>query len=98
MLINQLLPAPAADPWMVHHEGNYYFCESRKHTSIHVRKARSILDIGQDDGVKVWTPPKRGPYSKNVWAPELHWLDGKWYIYFAADNGKNENHRMWVLE
>ena len=33
-----------------------------------------------------------------VWAPELHFINGKWYIYFAADNGDNKNHRMHVLE
>lgn len=22
--------------------------------------------------------------SCHVWAPELHWLDGAWYLYFAA--------------
>jgi GH43 family beta-xylosidase len=25
-------------------------------------------------------------------------LNGKWYVYYAADDGLNENHRMWVLE
>jgi GH43 family beta-xylosidase len=28
----------------------------------------------------------------------LHRIDGKWFIYYAADNGKNKYHRMWVLE
>jgi len=36
--------------------------------------------------------------GKNVWAPELHLLNGKWYIYYAADDGQNANHRMWALE
>lgn len=22
--------------------------------------------------------------SEHIWAPELHYLDGKWYIYFAG--------------
>jgi len=83
---------------MVFHNGSYFFCESRDTRTIHVRKAKHLLDIGQDSGVKVWTPPKRGKNSKNVWAPELHFINGKWFIYYAADNGKNENHRMWVLE
>jgi GH43 family beta-xylosidase len=96
--MNPILPAPAADPWMIHHNGFYYNCESRNQTTLHVRKAQSILDIGSDDGVKVWTPPPTGPNSQNVWAPELHFLNGKWYIYYAADDGQNENHRMWVLE
>ena len=33
-----------------------------------------------------------------MWAPEIHFLQGKWYIYFAADSGKNIHHRLWVLE
>ena len=40
------------------------------------------------------------------WAPELHYFDADtvgsanagWYIYFAADNGDNYNHRMYVLK
>jgi GH43 family beta-xylosidase len=98
MLIQPIIPAPAADPWMIHHEGIYYFCESRNHATIHVRKSKTIEEIGQDDGVKVWTPPVTGPNCHGVWAPELHFLDGRWYIYYAADDGHNENHRMWVLE
>ncbi len=98
MLINPIISAPAADPWMIYHEGFYYFCESRDHTTIHVRKSESIIDIGKDIGVKVWTPPPLGPNCKNVWAPELHFLNNKWFIYYAADDGINANHRMWVLE
>ena len=37
-------------------------------------------------------------YSKELWAPELHIIDGKCYIYVACDNGNNYNHRMYVLE
>ncbi len=37
-------------------------------------------------------------YSKELWAPEIHFLQGKWYIYFAADSGNNKDHRMYVLE
>jgi GH43 family beta-xylosidase len=46
----------------------------------------------------VWFPPVEGKNSSNVWAPELHYVNGKWYIYYAADDGVNENHRMFVLE
>jgi GH43 family beta-xylosidase len=37
-------------------------------------------------------------YSSEIWAPELHQINGKWYIYVAADDGNNANHRMYVLE
>lgn len=37
-------------------------------------------------------------YSKQLWAPELHYINKKWYFYFAADDGDNNNHRVYVLE
>ena len=49
-------------------------------------------------GQIVWTAPWNGPASKEVWAPELHSINGRWYIYFAASDGENKNHRAWVLE
>ena len=31
--------------------------------------------------------------AKHVWAPELHQIDGKWYIFFAAGNSDN----VWAI-
>ena len=44
--------------------------------------------------------PKDQPYSGDVWAPELHSIHGRWYVYFAADDPKhgNKSHRMFILE
>jgi GH43 family beta-xylosidase len=84
---------------MIHHEGFYYYCESKIHQcSIRIRKSRTIAGIGQDPGICVWTAPVTGRNSHAVWAPELHRFGNKWFIYYAADDGQNENHRMWVLE
>ncbi len=83
---------------MILHGGNYYYCESRNKRQIFIRRSRTIAGIGQDEGVCVWTAPAQGRNSDNVWAPELHLIDGRWFIYFAADDGRNANHRMWVLE
>src|SRR5690606_16033003 len=34
-----------------------------------------------------------------VWAPEIHFLDNKWYIYYTAGNGNDiTGQRTWVLE
>lgn len=95
---NPILPAPSADPWVIQHDGYYYSCESRHQDTIWIRKAKSFIELEQDDGAMVWSAPVFGENSKSVWAPELHFIDGRWYIYYAADDGLNENHRMWVLE
>jgi len=97
--ITPLLPPHSADPWIVFRDGFYYYCESRNDMrSIGVRKSKTIAGIAEDAGVYIWHAPPKGGNRHAVWAPELHWLDGRWFIYYAADDGKNENHRMWVLE
>lgn len=96
---NPILPPHSADPWMIFHDGIYYHCESRNNQrTIAIRKSTTIAGVSQDPGVCVWNAPARGPNCHAVWAPELHFINGKWFIYFAADDGRNENHRMWVLE
>lgn len=85
------------DPWLIFHEGRYYYCLSAQ-GGICTACIENIYDIDKAQIIKVWTPPANTMYSKELWAPELHYLDGEWYIYFAADDGKNANHRMYVLK
>ena len=95
---NPILPSPSADPWVIQHGGFYYHCESRNQESIVIRRASCLTQLGDDPGMEVWSTPAFGANSKSVWSPELHFLEGRWYIYYTADDGLNENHRMWVLE
>jgi GH43 family beta-xylosidase len=91
-----MLRPPAQDPHILAHGGLYYYCESSAH-GIFVRSSSHFLSVGVAESRRVWAPPARGPVSRNIWAPELHRIDGRFYIHFAADNGVNANHRMWVL-
>ena len=95
-LTNPLLPA-GADPWCIYKNGFYYYTHTTGN-NITVWKTKSIAGLKTAQKKIVFTPPKTGPYSKELWAPEIHWLQGKWYIYFAADSGNNFDHRLWVLE
>lgn len=70
------------DPWIVRHDSAYYFVESDA-VGITVYKSATLTDPKQD-GMVVWRPPKKGWNRSNVWAPELHFIDGKWFIYYAA--------------
>jgi GH43 family beta-xylosidase len=84
-----------ADPFVARHEGHYYLCQSDNH-EISVWKSPSLIDRGERK--IVWRAPESGWNRAQVWAPELHYLRGKWYIYYAASRGRNEYHRMGVLE
>ncbi|MEX1277410.1 MAG: glycoside hydrolase family 43 protein, partial [Bacteroidota bacterium] len=91
-----LLPAPSQDPWIVRHGNLFYYSES-KGTGIAIRETRDFMNLARAKLRVVWKAPAAGPCSRNIWAPELHFLRGRWYLYFAADDGRNENHRMWVI-
>ena len=91
-----LIPAPAQDPHVHFHAGHYYYTESSP-SGIFVRVAKDFRSFGSASRRRVWTPPSRGPVSRNLWAPELHFIDGRHYIYFAADDGDNARHRLWIL-
>ncbi len=95
-----------ADPWVIQWNSKYYYCHSEPHAGwtrrssegIWVTVATNLEDIGKGDAKCVWAPEPGTSHSKEIWAPELHFLDGKWYIYVGADDGDNFNHRMYVLE
>lgn len=88
--------APGADPWVIQHDGWYYWCLSEDMKAIVIHRSRTPIEIGEC--IARWTAPRTGPYSAEVWAPELHFLDGYWYIYVAVSDGHNDTHRMIVLE
>ncbi len=59
-----------------------------------------MSELSAAPSVTVWTAPDTGPNSQNVWAPELYFLDGKWYLYYAAGRGGLDlgSQRTYVLE
>ncbi|WP_295768575.1 glycoside hydrolase family 43 protein [uncultured Mucilaginibacter sp.] len=93
---NPILPS-GADPWIIHKDGHYYYTNTQGNR-LSIWKTKNIADLANAEKKTVWTPTAGTLYSRNIWAPELHFLQNKWYMYFAADDGKNENHRLYVLE
>jgi GH43 family beta-xylosidase len=93
---NPLLPS-GPDPWVEYKDGVYYYMNTTA-TNLTVWKTRNMADLKSAEKKVVWTPPATGPYSHDIWAPEIHFLEGKWYIYFAADAENNRTHRIWVIE
>jgi GH43 family beta-xylosidase len=88
--------APGADPWVVRHDGWYYWCLSENMLGVGIYRSRSLAALGER--VAGWRAPETGPHCAEIWAPELHRVDGSWYVYVAASSGTNATHRMIVLE
>lgn len=93
---NPILPS-GADPWIMYKDGYYYYTNTSGN-ALTLRRTRNIADLANAPKTVVWTPPAGTMYSKEIWAPEIHFLQNKWYMYFAADDGKNDHHRLYVIE
>lgn len=70
------------DPWVIKHSDIYYFIESSGR-ALHVSNSNQLTDL-KNNQQQVWQLPNSGWNQENLWAPELHYFEGKWYIYYAA--------------
>ncbi|MBD2867254.1 glycoside hydrolase family 43 protein [Paenibacillus arenilitoris] len=89
----------AADPWVYKHsDGSYYFMATRGDRLVLTRSS-TLSGIAAGRQATIWRPEPGGSYSHHLWAPELHYLGGKWYVYYTAnDGGGDESRRICVLE
>lgn len=93
-----------ADPYVIRYKGTYYFTGSYPaFDRIALRKAARLEDLQRAEEVVIWEKHETGPMSHLIWAPELHRIQNKWYIYFGAapNDGQSDdtfNHRIFCLE
>ena len=75
-----------ADPYIYRHtDGSYYFTASvPAYDCIVLRKAETLEGLQNAQETIIWRKHESGEMSQHSWAPEIHFLFGKWYIYFAA--------------
>jgi GH43 family beta-xylosidase len=86
------------DPWVVRRGENYYFVESHDN-AIWVHKVGWLNNI-TSGGAAVWRAPSSGWNQTNIWAPELHYIGGRWYVYYAGGSSGPPfiNQRAGVLQ
>ena len=64
---------------MIEHDGYYYYCWSEN--GVKVTRLKSLAKITKEGGKQVFRQ-QSGNFER-VFAPELHYIDGAWYIYVA---------------
>lgn len=90
-----------ADPYVCRSEdGIYYFTASVPiYDRIVLRSAGRLEELAEAEEITVWTRHEEGVMGAHIWAPELHHIWGKWYIYFAAGDAEDKwRERPYVLE
>lgn len=74
-----------ADPYVLYDKGWYYFTASvPAYDTIVLRRSRTLEGLADAKEKVLWTKHESGPQSIHIWAPELHFLFGRWYIYYAG--------------
>ena len=84
------------DPWVFAHNGAFYHVFSLL-DGVAIAKADTLEGLKDAEAVRVYTAEPGKPWSLQLWAPEMHRVDGNCYIYLACDDGDNYNHRIYVL-
>lgn len=83
-----------ADPWIIQERGEYYYTKVVD-DEVLVLRSPHLGDIASGESIVAFGG---GQGIEAYWAPEIHHLDGAWYIYFAAQPVGDDIHRMYVLE
>ncbi|KPI24707.1 family 43 glycosylhydrolase [Streptomyces sp. NPDC048253] len=90
-----------ADPHIFKHTDGYYYFTATvpAYDRIVLRRATTIQGLSTAQEVTIWTKHSSGVMGAHIWAPEIHFIDGKWYVYFAAGSTTDVwAIRMYVLE
>lgn len=98
-------PAPLiprrADPHVFRDaDGTYYFTATvPEYDRIELRAAPTLASLANAPAKTIWRKHASGVMGAHIWAPEIHRIDGKWYVYFSAGRAEAKwRIRLWVLE
>jgi len=80
------------DPQVAFKDGYYHLVQSDG-CNIHLRRSTTLSGL-----VTSGNPTVFAAGCSNVWAPEIHWLSNRWYIYYSVDTGTDGNERVHVAQ
>lgn len=81
------------DPWVFKHTDGYYYGLSTHegHADIVMYRGTNLVTLYRSANKVVWRAPATGWNTKDIWAPELHLIDGAFYIYYSGGNGTKQS-------
>ncbi|MBR6718197.1 MAG: family 43 glycosylhydrolase [Oscillospiraceae bacterium] len=82
-----------ADPFITDGgDGWFYFTASypaygsvdKGYDRIILRRSNTVAGLASAEEKTIWKAHSSGILAKHIWAPEMHKIGGKWYMFFAA--------------
>lgn len=96
--VNPLLTS-GPDPWVIQKDSFYYYTQTSQGERIMVWRTKAVSKLSSAFNQIIFLRPTTGSNAYNIWAPELHYLDGKWYAYYTAGSSPDHStQRTFVLE
>ncbi|MBL7255918.1 family 43 glycosylhydrolase [Paractinoplanes lichenicola] len=89
------------DPWLQYYNGYYYLATTTWNSTITMRRSTTLAGLASAADQVVFNLAGRANGCCNMWAPEFHLLNGRWYLYYVAGQNVsdyNPTQRLHVLE
>ena len=101
----EIFIAERADPYVTKgSDGYYYFTASypmrgasdrNGYDRIILRRAKTIEELAAAEEIVIWDEKDDPNAFRYIWAPEIHEIDGNWYVFFTASN---ESGNVWGIK
>lgn len=85
---NPLKARGGSDPFIVYSGDGYYYLLTTTWSNIQVTRSKTLAGLKGGQTKVVWSD-QTSSRCCNVWAPEVHWIDNTWWIYYTAGNNVN---------
>lgn len=102
---SEIFIADRADPYItLGEDGYYYFTASYPmygardkdgYDRIILRRSETIEGLKTAEEKVLWDESGSKTAHRFIWAPEMHYIGGKWYVYYAASGSANN---VWDID
>jgi GH43 family beta-xylosidase len=72
-----------SDPQVAYHNGTYYLT-STTWNDVQITSASTVEGLKTAEAKVIWSDKSDPNRACNFWAPEIHFHDGRWYVFFTA--------------
>ena len=84
--VNNPVVRQRADTAIYKHTDGYYYMTASvpDYKRVELRRATTLQGLSSAPTTNAFVAPPSGPLSGWIWAPDIQYYDGAWYMYFSA--------------
>lgn len=93
-----------ADPYITKADDGYYYftasypqrgyTDSEGYDRVILRRSKTLEGLADAEEITIWHQSESKECFRYIWAPEMHYIGGHWYVYFA---GSTESNNVWAI-